>query len=210
MKFLSRLFAPKPNAQPPEPPTKKRRTKTGRENHNWNATPERRLLKCVLGVLVRTGLARKELLAKFKELIPDHATFFDHPVTDNQLWGRADTGRRSGYVKEHPNVNPPTAPYWESAKAIVAADKPVSAARSRRSPRRCLSSPRPPNNPTRFSGGIAGRSHVVWRDYKSLSLRKLLLQARRFLDKRENAEASRGGEAFRQTSSAASAVRLRR
>jgi hypothetical protein len=129
MKILERLFARRASPINTIPMKKKRRSKTGRENHNWKATPERRLLKCVLGVLVRTGLARKDLLAKFKELIPDYPTFFDHPITDNQLWQRADTGRRGGqYAAEAPNVHPLTAPYWLTARAIVEANQPVSAA----------------------------------------------------------------------------------
>src|ERR1700750_896900 len=33
-------------------------------NINWNATPERLFLKCVLGALIRKGLPKSELLAK--------------------------------------------------------------------------------------------------------------------------------------------------
>jgi hypothetical protein len=102
-------------------------TGTGRNNHNWNATPERRFLKCLAGVLVRQGLARSELLLKFNELIPDFQTFFDHPVTDSAVWGRADTGRRPRYRSEWPNVNPATVPYWGLAQQVVANDKPLSA-----------------------------------------------------------------------------------
>jgi hypothetical protein len=102
-------------------------TGIGRNNHNWNATPERRFLKCVLGVIVRQGLARSELLLKFNELIPDYQTFFDHPVTDSAVWGRADTGRRPRYRSEWPNLNPATVPYWELAQQVVADDKRLTA-----------------------------------------------------------------------------------
>ena len=48
--------------------------------------------------------AAGELLAKFKQLIPDYQSFFDTPVSDNALWGRADTGRRGGkYAAENPD-----------------------------------------------------------------------------------------------------------
>lgn len=80
-------------------------------------TPERGLLKCVLGHLVRKGLARSDLLAEFKRLIPDHQLFFDPPgASDSATWGRADTGRRGGkYANENPDVHPLTRPYRELA-----------------------------------------------------------------------------------------------
>jgi hypothetical protein len=102
-------------------------TATNRSNHNWNATPERRFFKCVLGVLVRQGLARNELLLKFTQLVPDYQQFFDHPVTDAAIWGRADTGRRARYRSEHPDVSPLTLPYWGIAQEVVARDKPMTA-----------------------------------------------------------------------------------
>jgi hypothetical protein len=34
--------------------------------HNWKATPERLFFKCVLGVLIRTGMPMGVLVAKFK------------------------------------------------------------------------------------------------------------------------------------------------
>jgi hypothetical protein len=83
--IFSRLFvsaSPLVVAKPKKPRDKK--------NHNWNATPERLLLKCILGQLVRTGLARKDLLVKFKRLIPDCNEFFDSPVFDGAIWGRAE------------------------------------------------------------------------------------------------------------------------
>ena len=91
MNIWSRLFVPASPLVVAEP--KKSRDK---KNHNWNATPERLLLKCILGHLVRSGLARKDLLVKFKRLIPDYDMFFDSPVSDSAIWGRADTGRRQG------------------------------------------------------------------------------------------------------------------
>jgi hypothetical protein len=102
-------------------------TATNRSNHSWNATPERRFFKCVLGVLVRQGLARNELLLKFHQLVPDLQTLFDFPVTDSAIWGRADTGRRARYHSEWPGVNPLTAPYWSLAQQVVAEDKPLTA-----------------------------------------------------------------------------------
>ncbi len=50
-----------------------------RTNQSWNKTPERRLLKCVLGHLVRGGLARAECVREFKRLVPKYQSFFDPP-----------------------------------------------------------------------------------------------------------------------------------
>src|SRR5437588_4922517 len=47
------------------------RTSRRTHNINWNATPERRFMKCILGALIRTGLPKSDLLAKFKKLVPD-------------------------------------------------------------------------------------------------------------------------------------------
>jgi hypothetical protein len=69
------------------------RTSRRTHNINWNATPERLFLKCVLGALIRKGLPKSELLAKFKVLVPSYQEFFDTPVSDSAIWGRADTGR---------------------------------------------------------------------------------------------------------------------
>jgi hypothetical protein len=104
--------------------------RTSRRTHNisWNATPERLFLKCVLGALIRKGLPKSELLAKFKKLVPDFQTFFDSPVSDNALYGRADTGRRGGkYRNENPDVHPLTLPYWPIAVAAVEANQPLTA-----------------------------------------------------------------------------------
>src|SRR5262245_60553402 len=91
-------------------------------NANWNATPEHRLLKCVLAVLIRKGMAKNELLEKFKYLIPDYQTFFEHPVSDSALYGRADAGRRGGkYRAENPDIHSLTQPYWPAAQLIVEA-----------------------------------------------------------------------------------------
>ena len=104
------------------------RTSRRTNNINWNATPERCFMKCVLGVLIRKGLPKNELLAKFKELVPDYQHFFDTPVTDSSVWGRADTGRRGGkYRNENPDIHPLTQPYWVTALTVVADDQPLSA-----------------------------------------------------------------------------------
>jgi hypothetical protein len=104
------------------------RTSRRTHNINWNATPERLFLKCVLGVLIRKGLPKSELLAKFKELVPDYQHFFDTPVSDSAVWGRADTGRRGGkYRGENPDVHPLTQPYWLTAIEVVADDQPLTA-----------------------------------------------------------------------------------
>jgi hypothetical protein len=88
---------------------------------SWNGTPERRLLKCVLGHLIRDGKAREALLLEFKRLIPDYQSFFDPPgVTDGAIWGRADTGCRGGkYAAEAPDTHFLTKPYWAAARQIV-------------------------------------------------------------------------------------------
>jgi hypothetical protein len=102
---------------------------TNRRSHNinWNATGERRLLKCMLNVLVRTGMARNALLAKFKYLVPNFQAHFDHPVSDSAIWGRADTGRRDGkYLDENPDRHPLTQPYWGTAKVLVEANVPLT------------------------------------------------------------------------------------
>jgi hypothetical protein len=97
-------------------------------NINWNATPERLFLKCVLGALIRKGLPKSELLAKFKQLVPEFQKFFDGPVSDSALWGRADTGRRGGkYRNENPDIHPLTLPYWPIAVASVEANEPLTA-----------------------------------------------------------------------------------
>jgi hypothetical protein len=104
------------------------RTSRRTHNINWNATPERRFLKCVLGVLIRKGLPKSELLAKFKALVPAYQDFFDTPVSDNAIYGRADTGRRGGkYRNENPDVHPLTRPYWPIALRAVADDQPLTA-----------------------------------------------------------------------------------
>ena len=104
--------------------------RTIRRTHNisWNATPERLFLKCVLGVLIRKGLPKSELLAKFKALVPAYQDFFDTPVSDNAIYGRADTGRRGGkYRNENPDVHPLTRPYWPTAEMAVEVDQPLTA-----------------------------------------------------------------------------------
>jgi hypothetical protein len=104
------------------------RTSRRTHNINWNATPERLFLKCLLGALIRKGLPKSELLAKFKKLVPDFQTFFDSPVSDNALYGRADTGRRGGkYRNENPDLHPLTLPYWPIAVAAVEANQPLTA-----------------------------------------------------------------------------------
>jgi hypothetical protein len=104
------------------------RTSRRTHNINWNATPERRFLKCVLGALIRKGLPKSELLAKFKTLVPAYQDFFDIPVSDSALWGRADTGRRGGkYRGENPDIHPLTLPYWPIAVAAVEANQPLTA-----------------------------------------------------------------------------------
>jgi hypothetical protein len=104
------------------------RTSRRAHNINWNSTPERLFFKCVLGVLIRKGLPKSDLLAKFKKLVPDFQTFFDSPVSDSALWGRADTGRRGGkYRGENPDVHPLTVPYWPLAVAAVEANQPLTA-----------------------------------------------------------------------------------
>jgi hypothetical protein len=99
----------------------KPKTKTERTLQSWNKTPERRLMKCIVGHLIRDGKAREHLLLEFKRLIPDYQSFFDPPgVTDDAIWGRADTGRRGGkYASEAPDVHPITKPYWAVARRIV-------------------------------------------------------------------------------------------
>jgi hypothetical protein len=104
------------------------RTSRRTHNINWNATPERLFLKCVLGVLIRKGLPKSELLAKFKALVLDYQHFFDGPVSDSAVWGRADTGRRGGkYRNENPDIHPLTLPYWPIAVAAVEANQPLTA-----------------------------------------------------------------------------------
>jgi hypothetical protein len=96
-------------------------TEEKRQTQSWNKTPERRLLKCVVGHLIRDGKAREHLLLEFKRLIPDYQSFFDPPgVSDDAIWGRADTGHRGGkYASEAPDVHPITKPYWAVARRIV-------------------------------------------------------------------------------------------
>jgi hypothetical protein len=96
-------------------------TKMKRQLQNWNKTPERRLMKCILGHLIRDGKGKEALLMEFKRLIPDYQTFFDPPgVSDDAIWGRADTGRRDGkYAAEAPDVHFLTKPYWAAARQIV-------------------------------------------------------------------------------------------
>jgi hypothetical protein len=104
------------------------RTSRRTHNINWNSTPERLFLKCVLGALIRKGLPKSELLAKFKALVPDYQHFFDISVSDSALWGRADTGRRGGkYRGENPDIHPLTLPYWPIAVAAVEANHPLTA-----------------------------------------------------------------------------------
>ena len=116
--------------KPTETPPKKAGSRRGRVYQDWNKTPERRLLKCVLGHLIRRGLARGDLLAEFKRLVPDYQSIFDAPgASDGALWGRADTGRRGGkYAAERPDTHPATRPYWEAAGWIVDDADPLTAA----------------------------------------------------------------------------------
>jgi hypothetical protein len=96
-------------------------TKVKRQLQNWNKTPERRLMKCILGHLIRDGKGKEALLTEFKRLIPDYQTFFDPPgASDDAIWGRADTGRRDGkYAAEAPDTHFLTKPYWAAARQIV-------------------------------------------------------------------------------------------
>jgi hypothetical protein len=104
------------------------RTNRRTNNINWNGIPERGFMKCVLGVLIRKGLPKNELLAKFKELVPDYQHFFETPVSDSAIWGRADTGRRGGkYRNENPDIHPLTRPYWPIALKVVADGQPLTA-----------------------------------------------------------------------------------
>src|SRR5262249_19939310 len=104
------------------------RTSRRTHNINWNSTPERLFFKCVLGVLIRKGLPKSDLLAKFKQLVPEFQKFFDGLVSDSALWGRADTGRRGGqYRGENPDIPPLTMPYWPIAVAAVEANQPLTA-----------------------------------------------------------------------------------
>jgi len=104
------------------------RTNRRTHNINWNATPERLFFKCVLGALIRKGLPGSELLAKFKQLVPDYQQFFEISVSDSALYGRADTGRRGGkYRNENPDIHPLTVPYWPIAVAVVTDDQPLTA-----------------------------------------------------------------------------------
>jgi hypothetical protein len=104
------------------------RTSRRTHNINWNATPERLFLKCVLGVLIRKDLPKSELLAKFKTLVPSYQDYFDAPVSDSAIYGRADTGRRGGkYRGENPDIHPLTRPYWLTAIEVVADDQPLTA-----------------------------------------------------------------------------------
>jgi hypothetical protein len=103
------------------------RTSRRTHNINWNATPERLFLKCVLGALIRKGLPKSELLARFKKLVPEYQHFFDSPVSDNAMYGRADTGRRGGKYRENPDIHPLTQPYWPLALKAVEDDQPLSA-----------------------------------------------------------------------------------
>src|SRR5262245_1021960 len=100
---------------------KRPKGKANRSLQSWNKTPERRLMKCVLGHLIRDGKAREPLLLEFKRLIPDYQSFFDPPgVSDDAIWGRADTGRRGGkYASEAPDRHFITRPYWAAARKIV-------------------------------------------------------------------------------------------
>jgi hypothetical protein len=100
---------------------KKAKTEEKRSLQSWNKTPERRLMKCVVGHLIRDGKGREQLLLEFKRLIPDYQSFFDPPgVSDSATWGRADTGRRGGkYAAEAPDVCSVTQPYWAAARKIV-------------------------------------------------------------------------------------------
>jgi hypothetical protein len=100
---------------------KRPKAKSGRNLQSWNKTPERRLLKCVLGHLIRDGKAKESLLLEFKRLIPDYQSFFDPPgVSDSAIWGRADSGFRGGkYSREAPDVHFVTKPYWAAARQIV-------------------------------------------------------------------------------------------
>lgn len=96
-------------------------TKAKRQIQSWNKTPERCLMKCVLGHLIRDGKGKQELLSEFKRLIPDYQSFFDPPgVSDESIWGRADTGYRGGkYAAEAPDIHFMTKPYWAAARKIV-------------------------------------------------------------------------------------------
>lgn len=97
------------------------KTEEKRALQSWNKTSERRLMKCVVGHLIRDGKAKEQLLLEFKRLIPDYQSFFDPPgLSDSAIWGRADTGRRGGkYASEAPDVSSITKPYWAAARKIV-------------------------------------------------------------------------------------------
>lgn len=101
-------------------------SKPGRSNVNWNPPPGR-LFKCALNILWKKDQGRQFVLGEFRRLFPDHQLFFAHPLTDDKILGRADTGTRAGYESEHPDKDPATAIYMPAAQRIVELGEPVSA-----------------------------------------------------------------------------------
>jgi hypothetical protein len=85
-------------------------------------------MKCALNILWKKGQGRQFVLGEFRRLFPDHQLFFAHPITDDKIIGRADTGTRAGYESEWPDKDPATAIYMPAAERIVELGEPVSAA----------------------------------------------------------------------------------
>jgi hypothetical protein len=82
---------------------------------------------CVLNVLMRQRRDRAFVVGTFKRLCPDYQRFHRNAISDGAIWGRADTGMRAGYEREHPDKAPDIARYMPAAVVIVAAGVPMSA-----------------------------------------------------------------------------------
>jgi hypothetical protein len=97
-----------PGAETTEPASPDQR------NQSWNATPQRKLLKCMIVAIDRQGARGLAVARKFKELVPNYQTFFERPVTDQAIIQRGDCARR------YSNENPATKPEAEDVLAVGA------------------------------------------------------------------------------------------
>jgi hypothetical protein len=121
----------KANAKPEAPETSSNAPATPRYNaerrHNdWRTGPGRLGRALIHELMLAKKLSQRGLLTAFVRLWPTCQNYFAHPLTPHQLYSRWWTGVRPGYENEHPDKNAETKKYRPYAKAIVAADVPIT------------------------------------------------------------------------------------
>lgn len=97
-----------------------------KRHNNWRSGPGRLGRALIHELMVEKKLSMRGLAEKFFYLWPGCQAYFEHPLKPNMLYSRWWTGTGRGYENEHPDKNPETRKYLRYAKAIVAADLPIT------------------------------------------------------------------------------------